>query len=82
VKYGPNTPAVELLLKQLKGITPAQIDDLGTTGDVARGASHTAAWDAVLDAAWDAVFALVVRDEISEERFEALYGPWKKVMDK
>jgi hypothetical protein len=118
VKYGPNTQAVERLLKQLEGITPAQIDDLeairdaswkatwdaghaaarvvGQTAD--RHAAWEAAWDAAWDvgrdtawgalrgarrgAGWDAVLALVVRDKISEEHFEALYGPWKRVMDK
>jgi hypothetical protein len=57
VKYGPNTPAVERLLKQLKGITPAQIVDLETIGDVARYEAWSAAWDAGRNAAWSAAWS-------------------------
>jgi len=48
-------------------------------------AAVTAAWDAALGAAWDAardaVLALVVRDLITPEQFETLYGPWASVME-
>jgi hypothetical protein len=107
MKYGPNTPAVERLLKQLDGITPEQAEDLERTPwyfsqrmvldaawNAARSSGRYAAWRAALHeghvptgmAAWneirDAILALVVRDLISGEHFEALYGPWKRVMDK
>ncbi len=61
--------------------------------DAARGAALGAAWGAAWDAAcgaalgaawgaaWDAACALVVRDLISEEDFDLLYGPWKIVME-
>ena len=35
------------------------------------------AWDAI----WDATLALVVRERISEEDFDVLYGPWREVME-
>jgi hypothetical protein len=55
--------------------------------DVAWGAARDAAWDAARDAAWardaarDAALALLTRDLISEKDFNALYGPWAKVID-
>jgi hypothetical protein len=33
-------------------------------------------------AAGDAAFALLVRDLITAEHFDVLYGPWASVMDK
>jgi hypothetical protein len=56
--------------------------------DAARGATWGAAWDAALgaargaawDAAWGAAWGLVVRDLISEEHFDTLYGPWREVV--
>ena len=58
------------------------------TWDAARAAAWAAAWDAAWaaaraaagDAAGDAAGALVVRDLISPEQFDLLYGPWKEVM--
>ena len=49
--------------------------------DAAWGAAWGAAWDAAWGAAWGAACALVVRDLISEEDFDLLYGPWKIVME-
>jgi hypothetical protein len=65
--------------------------------DAARGAARGAAWDAAGDAAWVAAWgaarvaardaawvaarALVVRDLISKEHFNVLYGPWAVVGD-
>jgi len=42
----------------------------------ARDAAWTAAWTAAWDAVRDAAVALVVRDLITREQFDALYGPW------
>jgi hypothetical protein len=43
-----------------------------------------AAWHAALDAArdatWDAAKVLVVKDLITPEQFDVLYGPWREVM--
>ena len=72
-KYGPNTPEVEPLIKKIKTIAPEQIDQLGAALDAARGAA--------LGAARGAACALVVRDLISEEDFDLLYGPWANVME-
>lgn len=43
----------------------------------AMGAARAAAWNAV----WDAVCALCIRDVITPEQFDILYGPWASVMD-
>jgi hypothetical protein len=51
--------------------------------DAARGAAGDAAgaaWDGARGAAWDAARALVVRDLISKEHFNVLYGPWAEVV--
>ena len=52
--------------------------------DVARDVAWDVAWEAARDAAYramrDAVMALVVRDLISEEYFNALCGPWQEVL--
>ena len=37
--------------------------------------------DAAAGAAWLAAVALVVRDLISDEQFQILYGPWASVME-
>ena len=51
----------------------------------ARDAARAAAWDAARDAAWDtaryAALALIVRDLITPEQFDILYGPWRSVME-
>ena len=47
----------------------------------ARGAATDAARDAARDAAWDAALALIVKDLITSEQFEILYGPWRSVME-
>ena len=44
-------------------------------------AARDAAWYAAVDAAWDAALALVVRDLITPEQFDVLYGPWASVME-
>jgi hypothetical protein len=48
----------------------------------ARNASRSAAWNAVRDAAGDAAAAMVVKDLIIPEHFDALYSPWASVMEK
>jgi hypothetical protein len=56
----------------------------GAAGDAAWGAAGRAAWGAARYAAWgaarDAARALVVRDLISPEQFDVLYGPWASVV--
>lgn len=46
-----------------------------------RNASWIAAPGAIWCVIWDAVVALTVRDLISEEDFDLLYGPWATVME-
>ena len=52
--------------------------------NVAWAAARDAARDAAGDAAWcaagDAAGALAVKDLISQEHFDTLYGPWEKVI--
>jgi hypothetical protein len=47
--------------------------------NAAGDAAGDAAWDAAWDAARDAAAALVVRDLITPEQFDLLYGPWASV---
>ncbi|WP_177204458.1 hypothetical protein [Streptomyces sp. CC53] len=49
-------------------------------GDAARDVAGIAARDAARDVAGIAARALVARDLISEEHFNALYGPWASVL--
>lgn len=49
--------------------------------DGAWGCVWDDAWDDAWDAVWNAARALVVRDRISEEHFNILYGPWASVME-
>jgi len=49
--------------------------------DAAWDAARDLVWDAAWDAAWDAILALLVRDKITPEQFDILYGPWKQVME-
>jgi len=44
-------------------------------------AAKDSAWNAVWNAGRDAILALMVRDEITPEQFDLLYGPWKQVME-
>jgi len=61
----------------------------GATRDATRDATRGATRDATRDAAWgatrgaarDAALALIVRDLISEEHFNTLYGPWVSVIE-
>jgi hypothetical protein len=50
-------------------------------GDAARYAARDATRDAAWDAARDAALALLVKDLITPEQFEILYGPWRSVME-
>ena len=50
-------------------------------GYAARDAARDAAGYAAGDAAWDAAGALVVRDLITAEQFEVLYGPWRSAIE-
>ena len=53
--------------------------------DAARDAARDADWDAAWYAAWyaarAATLALVVKDLITPEQFDLLYGPWASVME-
>ena len=90
---GPNGEVVEAHIEKCKTVTPEQVDRLNAAVDAAWGA----VWNAARDAAWDAVWnaartaardaagnsalALLVRDLITPEQFDVLYGPWASVME-
>ena len=61
---GPNGEAVAAHIEQCKVITLEQARQLNAAGFAAR----------------DAALALVVRDLITPEQFDRLYGPWASVM--
>ena len=94
---GPNGEAVAALIERTESRTYEEVERLdaawsaafGAAWSAARSAARSAAWDAARDAAWDAardaaldaVAALLVRDLITCEQFDLLYGPWKSVME-
>ena len=47
----------------------------------ARDAAWYAAWYAAMDAARDATLATITRDLITQEQFDTLYKPWRRVID-
>lgn len=59
----------------------AQVAPQDTAWYAAQDAARIAAWVAAQDAARVAAMALVVRDTITTEQFDQLYGPWKSVME-
>ena len=85
---GPNGQEVTALIERAKTLTPSEAGELRAAGDAAWDAARDAAWDAARDAAGtaagaaarDAAGVLVVRDLISTEHFDLLYGPWRKVI--
>ena len=90
---GPNGEEVAALLERCRLLTTDEAMRLAA----ARVAARVAAWDAVRDAArvaawvaaqdaarvaaWDAALALIVKDLISPADFNALFAPWKEVME-
>src|SRR6266849_1995412 len=64
---GPNGEAVAALIERAKQLTPEEVRRLDAT------------WDDTWIAARDAALALVVRDLITDEQFDLLYGPWAVV---
>ena len=94
---GPNGEVVEAHIEKCKTVTPEQVDRLNAAVDAAWGAAWDAAWDAAWGAAWgaawdaawgaartaagDSALALLVRDLITPEQFDVLYGPWASVME-
>lgn len=79
LKYGPQTPEVEALLKRARTLTIADMRALG------------AVWDAALDevrgSVRDAMLALISRHLIAPKGFtqahyDLLTGPWRKTVGK
>ena len=89
---GPNGQEVVALIERALRMTGEEAERLAAAWDAARDAAWDAwdaAWDAARsaarDAAWDAAetaaLALVVKDLITPEQFDLLYGPWASVME-
>ena len=78
---GPNGEAVTALIERSTTITPEQAERLRAARDAASGAAWNAAWNAAYDTALVAALGLVVRDLITPEQFDLLYGPWASVME-
>ena len=82
---GPNGEAVAALIERARRMTGEEAARLDAARDAARDAAWDAAWSAAWSAAWcaawDVVVALVVRDLITPEQFDVLYGPWASVME-
>ena len=82
---GPNGEAVVALIDRARALTDEDALGFGAAWAAARAAARAAAWDAAGDAAGDAAWyaagALVVRDLITQEQFDVLYGPWARVIE-
>ena len=74
--FGPQGEAVVALIERAGRLTFDEAQRLSAAGDAAWDAAGNAAGSA----AWDAALALVVRDLISVEHFNTLYGPWASVI--
>ncbi len=70
---GPNGEVVEAHIEKCKTVTPEQVDRLNAAWGAARNAARNAAGNSAL--------ALLVRDLITPEQFDVLYGPWASVME-
>ena len=86
---GPQGVQVAALIERASSLTGDEVRKLASYQDAAWGAARYASRDAAryaswytarndtCDAAWDAAAALVVRDLISVEHYDALTGPWR-----
>jgi len=73
---GPNGEAVAAVIERCRALTPNEIQKLAAAWDAAQDAARDAVWAAARAAAR----ALIVKDIITAEQFDLLYGPWKSVM--
>ena len=78
--FGPNGEAVAAHIERCKTLTADEVQKLTAAWDAAWDAAMAAAMAATWDAAGTAAWALVVRDLITPEQFDVLYGPWASVM--
>ena len=86
---GPNGESVAALIDRAGTLTPEEAGRLFRAWNDTRTAAVYATRDATRDAARNAAdyaalaaaVALVVRDLITPEQFETLYGPWASVME-
>lgn len=95
--FGPQGEEVVALIARAARLTPAEAEGLravraAPTGPATRAAwdatpsAREAAWDAAAFLAWDAAAflaarALLVKDIISPEHFDLLYGPWREAIE-
>lgn len=75
--FGPQGREVAALIERAGRLTADEIAGLRVAGVAAR----VAAWVAAREAAWVAALALLTRDLITPEQFDALYGPWRVIGD-
>jgi hypothetical protein len=66
---GPNGEALAAFIERCKRLTADEALKLA--------AAWAATWDAAWDAAWAAARALLVKDKITPDQFDALTKPWR-----
>ena len=76
---GPNGEAVAALIERARSLTADEIQWLVAARDAA---AWGVARDAARGAAGAAARGLVVRDLITPEQFDVLYGPWASVIER
>ena len=86
---GPNGRLIVDVIERSRRLTRDEVIALRAAWDAARSAAWGAAWGAARatastagEAACGAAGALCVRDLITAEHFNQLYGPWAAVIDK
>lgn len=85
---GPNGEEVAAMIERAGTLTPEETNLLAaawnaardTAGDTARDTAGDTAGDTAWYAMGDTALALVVRDLITPEQFDILYGPWRSVI--
>ena len=77
---GPHGAEVAALIQAAGSLTSDQAERLHAAWGAAWGAARDTAWSAAWYAARDAAAALVVRDLISCEHYDALTLPWREVV--
>jgi hypothetical protein len=77
VALGPNGEQVAALIERAWTVTADEARRVDAAWDAAWGAARDAAWAAARGAAR----ALLVRDLITPDQFDRLYGPWASVIE-
>jgi hypothetical protein len=92
-KHEDQKAEIEAIIDRLMAATPEQIEAIGKERIQVPNEDWMQAYAAALEASWgergvgmlygarDAILAVLNRDRITPDQFDALYGPWKRAID-